>query len=201
LEDKVMPILQVKTIGAKQVWESPDGQRRIHELQLEWNGKTVKANTFSDAIAEAGWSGEVETYEKPGKGNNPAQTFVKQPPKENGGYPQATSTGSKYQPKDEKAIQAMWAIGQATVLHGQMQTGTKTELDFIETNAQELFLMVDRVKATPADRVDTPNEPESPPEPDVVHDPDQVEDIKGIFSDAEKAAEEIDVEDPWTPKG
>lgn len=57
--------------------------------------------------------------------------------------------GSKpaYIPKDEKAIQAMWSIGQAVVLHNATNTGTKVEIETIEALAIELFGMVDSVKA------------------------------------------------------
>lgn len=78
-----MPQLQVTTKSSEQVWSSPDGQRKIYKLMLDYEGKEFVANTYSDAISQAGWSGLVETYEKPSnKPNMPAQTFVKQPPKE-----------------------------------------------------------------------------------------------------------------------
>lgn len=88
-----MPLIKdITTKSAKSVWTSPDGKIQIFELEMEWQGKPVKANTYSTDIAVPGWTGEVETYEKAGKGDRPAQTFVKQPQKENsysggkGGY-------------------------------------------------------------------------------------------------------------------
>lgn len=86
-----MPIISVTTKVATQVWASPDGQRKIYELQLDYAGQPVKAKTYSDAIATVGWSGTVETYEKAGR--NGVETFVKQPPKEGGSFGGA-STGS-----------------------------------------------------------------------------------------------------------
>lgn len=193
-----MPKLEVRTVASKVIWTSPDGQRKIHELQMDYKGKPVKANTFSDAIAVEGWSGEVETYEREGKGNAPAQTFVKQPQKDGSGYP-SNSVGERtakpaYKPKDEKAIQAMWSIGQAVQL--VVATKPKDILGTVEAHAQELFLMVDRVKAV------TEVQGATTPEPDVVIDPDQttIEDIKEIFGEAEAAAEDVEVEDPWQPK-
>lgn len=198
-----MPILDVKTVSAKQVWQTADKQRTIWELQLEYEGKPVKAQTFSESIATPGWAGKVETYER---GNN---TFVKQPPKEDspyGGSNRTATPGSRssgYPAKDEKAIQAMWSIGQSVVLHGQMQTGTNIELDFIERYAQDLFLMVDRVKVV----TDEP-EPEAvtatPESSDGAGDDVVIEnvpdDISTIFDDAEAKAEQVDVgEDPWKP--
>lgn len=79
-----MPQLQVTTKSANQVWASPDGQRTIFELQLEYEGKPVKAKTYSKEISVPGWMGTVETYEKPGR--NGVETFVKQPPKEGASY-------------------------------------------------------------------------------------------------------------------
>lgn len=48
--------------------------------------------------------------------------------------------GKNFQPKDEAAIKAMWSIGQAVA------TGLKDPSD-IEALANDLFAMVDRVKA------------------------------------------------------
>jgi len=78
-----MPTMQLTTKTVSQVWASPDGQRKIYELTLDYQGQDVKAKTYSDAIAVVGWSGEVETYEKAGRTG--VETFVKQPPKEGGG--------------------------------------------------------------------------------------------------------------------
>ena len=112
-----MPILDnVKTIAGRSVWKSPDGQREIYEVVLEHEGKNLKAKTYSSDIPVVGWEGKVDTYEK--EGRNGIETFVKQPPKE-GGYAGAGSTsGRSYQPKDEKAIQAMFAIKAAISLLG-----------------------------------------------------------------------------------
>lgn len=83
-----MPQLEVTTKSATSVWKSPDGQREIFELQLEWQGKPVSAKTYSKDIATEGWKGTVESYEKSGR--NGIETFVKQPQKEGysggGGY-------------------------------------------------------------------------------------------------------------------
>lgn len=80
-----MPTLQVSTTQSKSVWRSPDGQREIFEVELDYNGTPVIAKTYSKDISVVGWSGSVETYEKEGKPGMPSQTFVKQPAKE-GGY-------------------------------------------------------------------------------------------------------------------
>jgi hypothetical protein len=186
-----MPKLRATTLTAEQVWKSPDNTRKIWSLTMDVDGKTASAQTFSEAIATVGWSGEVETYER---GNN---TFVKQPPKEDG-YPprqgsQASTTGSgssrnNYVPKDEKAIQAMWAIGQANQAHQQVTPAGDFDgrLESVERLAQELFFMVDRVKATTEDT----------PEKEAT----STEVVLDIFDTAEEAATQVDVEDdPWKP--
>lgn len=70
-----------------------------------------------------------------------------------------------YQPKDEKAIQAMWAIGQAIAAE-------QREPQDIEALASDLFAMVDRIKTgSKGDTVNT----------DV---PDEVT-VEDIFGDVE----------------
>lgn len=88
-----MPTVQVKTTSSKEVWKTPDGKMKIHEIELDHNGKSVRAKTYSDAISQVGWEGEVETYEKSGR--NGSETFVKQPQKE--GYQNSQSSGASHQ--------------------------------------------------------------------------------------------------------
>jgi hypothetical protein len=155
-----MPILNVTTKSSEVVWTSPDGQRTIYKLTLDYEGKPVAAQTFSKEIATEGWSGDVETYEREGKAGRPSQTFVKQPPKEGGTYGGGTQSGSqqtsqgsgggRFQPKDEKAIKAMWSIGQAVQLYSTNPDAKNAAkvIEHVEVIAQELFAMVDRVKAS-----------------------------------------------------
>lgn len=164
-----MPRFNVTTVEGKKIWESPDGQRKIYEVVLDvGNGKTAKAKTYSEAIARNGFNGEVETYEKENRSGG-VDTFVKQPPKEGGGYGgSSTSSGGStsrqsYQPKDEAAIKAMWAIGQATtvVTGAGIPFSEKEFYPSVETVATNLFGLVDRVKTgeAPQDTVhDVPPE-------------------------------------------
>lgn len=57
---------------------------------------------------------------------------------------------SKSSPKDEKAIQAMWAIGQASQFLSTSQ-GAKADIADIEPLAGDFFAMVDRVKSSGAE--------------------------------------------------
>lgn len=79
-----MPTFQAKTIAATQVWKSPDGQRTIFEVTLQTGQGSANAKTYSAAIGQIGFEGEVETYEKPGQKG--PEVFVKQVAKENPGY-------------------------------------------------------------------------------------------------------------------
>jgi hypothetical protein len=81
MENNIMPVLNLETMDSKQIWNK--GNLTIWEVTLNYQGKTVKAKTYSKAISTPGWSGEVETYEKPGR--NGSETFVKQPQREDGG--------------------------------------------------------------------------------------------------------------------
>ena len=60
-----MPIFNAEVQNSQSVWKSPDGQREIFEVNLLVNGKAVTAKTYSNDIAQAGFSGELESYEKP----------------------------------------------------------------------------------------------------------------------------------------
>lgn len=178
-----MPTVQVTTKTATQVWKSPDGQRTINEVELDWEGKTLKAKTYSDAIATVGWSGEVESYEKQGRNGN--ETFVKQPPKENPGYG-STSGGSArsssgYTPRDDSHIRAQWAIGQANSFFTMENLDTAV----VEQMATDFFLMVDRVKQAVPDGTPAPT-PEAPAE--------ESEAMQALLKDAEPVDEQ---ELPW----
>lgn len=83
-----MPLIKATTKSSKETWKSPDGKITGFDIVLDVGGEDFPCNTFSKAIAEVGWSGEVETYER----NN--RTYVKQPPKEEGSYQSTTSGGS-----------------------------------------------------------------------------------------------------------
>lgn len=185
-----MAKLQVTTESAEKVWESPDGQRIIFRVTMDWKGKRVVAKTYSRAIAKEGFSGEVETYEKEGKRG--VEIFVKQPPKEGftGGSTssEGRKSGSGYQPKDEKAIQAMWAIDKAkdlTIAYGKFKETTPIDEVFssIEAYAQGLFNMVDRVKETPED-IEVTEEEEPLPEPPEDLDKNlTIDDVKKVFDE------------------
>lgn len=130
-------IVAVQNNGAP-TWQSPDGQKKLWAVTVEVNGRQLAAKTWDQALSVVGYSGEIEAYEKQDKRGN-LETWVAPPrAQQSGGY-QARS-GGDYKPKDETAIKAMWAIGQAVECIG-------SDLAQIETYAHELFAMVERIKA------------------------------------------------------
>lgn len=68
------PKLEVVTESAGKVWEK--GDRAIYEVVLQTNNRKIKVKTYSKQIAQIGFSGEVEAYEKPSR--NGTETFVRQ---------------------------------------------------------------------------------------------------------------------------
>ena len=168
-----MTTVNIKTQSAESVWKSPDGKIEMFDISLETNGKNATAKTYSKKVATVGFEGEVETYKKPDR-HGAQQTFLKLPVNENyqsnnRGYGKKPS----YQPKDEKAIKAMWAIGQAVAI--ATAKNNAQAYDTIEEQAKDLFLMVDRVKGEEEHQESKPQEEET-----VLEDIDDKTDISEI---------------------
>jgi hypothetical protein len=176
-------VVAIENNGAP-IWQTPDGQRKIWKLTVESNGQPVPVKTYSEQIARLGYQGELEAYEKPGRDGS--ETFIKQyqdPNAQNtAGYqqgyqsqsqpattnsPATTARTGGYQPKDEAAIRAMWAIGQAVQLGGVVGN-SQPPIDWVEETAVSLFHMVDRVKTSPEpepETMDTPFGTATEPDP------------------------------------
>lgn len=187
----------VTTKESNLVWKSPDGERELYEVVFESQGQELKAKTYSSYIGTEGWSGDLLVEERQGKKG--LETFVKQAPKEDGSYQARSGGGASggansrqpYVPKDDKAIQAMWAISQSIAAHSGTTDSDMNPADLasVEGYANELFSMVDRVKASQG--TDTTSQP------DVV-----VEDVDGgdldlSLMDEVLGAKPQTVETPW----
>lgn len=124
--------MQVKTTHSEQVWQSPDGQKTIWEVTLKGEGGTeYKLKTYSEAIAQLGFEGNVESYL-----NNRGERFARQKlSKKAGAYT-----------RDDDAIRAQWAIGKAIDLAAVKMPKEQITLPVIEEYAKELFATVSRVK-------------------------------------------------------
>lgn len=124
-----MPTFETRTRNAEQVWASPDGQRVIYKVTLDFQGETMEAKTYSKAIASPGFSGTVETYEK--QGQRGAETFVKQPPKENSpdGFSGSSSTsGSRSSSGNDEAIARAVALKAAVELQAGKEDVTRANV-------------------------------------------------------------------------
>lgn len=204
-----MAQFETKVTAVENVWKSPDGQREIFKVTMDYDGQSVQAKTFSKEIATVGWAGTVETYEKESKGDYPAETYVKQPQKE-GGYRGGGGGRSNYVPKDEKAIQAMWAIGQAVNLIGPGGADADMAQRVAVTYevAVQLFAMVDDVKS--ADSDDSATDKGNPQKVlDEVFEPEEtlpempenfLKDVEDIFPGTKDATPAPSGEKPWPPK-
>lgn len=126
--------MHVKTTHSEQIWKSPDGSRTIWEVTLKTDsGDDYKMKTYSPKIAHMGFKGEVKSYL-----NDRGDRFARQAPVES-----ATPTG--YQ-RDDNAIRAQWAIGQAISLASVKMDKEAITMPVIEKYAKELFATVSRVK-------------------------------------------------------
>jgi hypothetical protein len=132
--------MHAKTTNSQQIWQSPDGKRTIWEVSLRGgDDHEYKLKTYSPEIARMGWSGEVRSYLNP-RGDR----FVRQVSHNNGA---GASSGSRsgWQ-RDDAAIRAQWAIGQAINLASVKMDKEAITLPVIEKYARELFATVSRVK-------------------------------------------------------
>lgn len=144
-----MPILDnVTTKESRSVWRAPDGQREIFELVMDYKGSRFSAKTYSKDISVIGWSGSVETYEKPGKMGAPTQTFVKQPTKEDGFTPSAgggQKPVARNMPSDPFTMYLSYAkdITVALIAAGGDVASKKDYTDFIDQTIIGAYTLYD----------------------------------------------------------
>ena len=129
--------MYVKTTNAQQIWQAPDGTRTIWEVTLKArDGREYRLKTYSRDIAALGFTGEVRSYLNP-RGDR----FVRQVPADK---PRRTGPS-----RDEDAIRAQWAIGQAINLASVKMDKADITMEVIERYARELYATVSRVKGEP----------------------------------------------------
>lgn len=135
--------MQVKTINTEQIWQSPDGDRKIWEVTLRSDdGNEYRLKTYSPKVSQIGFQGEVESYLNP-RGDR----FVRQK------APAAAGASKGGYQRDDNAIKAQWAIGQAINLASVKMDKDKITMPVIEKYAKELFATVSRVKGEePSDK-------------------------------------------------
>lgn len=125
--------MNVKTTHVEELWRSPDGRRTIWEVTLRGDdGKEYRLKTFSPKISKMGFRGEVRSYL-----NARGERFVRQV---------LTPAKPNFQQRDDNAIRAQWAIGQAINLASVKMDRDAITLPVIERYAKELYATVSRVK-------------------------------------------------------
>jgi hypothetical protein len=124
--------MNVKTTHVEQLWQTPDGTRKIWEVNLKGDdGREYRLKTYSPKISQLGFKGEVKSYV-----NFRGERFVRQ----------VLSAPKPSFTRDDSAIRAQWAIGQAINLASVKMDKDAITLPVIETYAKELFATVSRVK-------------------------------------------------------
>ena len=128
--------MNMKTTHSQQIWQAPDGRRTIWEVTLSADdGSDYKLKTYSPEVARLGFSGEVRSYLNP-RGDRFVRQITHAPAKiGSGGYQ-----------RDDNAIKAQWAIGQAINLASVKMDKEAITMPVIEKYARELYATVGRVK-------------------------------------------------------
>lgn len=190
-----MPVVHVTTKSSNSVWKSPDGQREIFDVVLDYKGTALQAKTYSNDISTVGWEGDVESYEKVGKPGMPTQTFVKQPAKEYSpgsgkpdtrGYQNSKGQGDQFTMFLSYAKDlAIASITDKGTFNDKMYAGL---LDVVAAGGVQLY---ENRPGAVAPTAPPATEPEAPiPEGDPA-----LEQISAVFGDVEN----VTPEQPWTP--
>lgn len=131
--------MQVKTIDSEQIWQSPDGTKKMWSVKLATpEGKDYRLKTYSGMVAQPNFTGEVYSY-----ADKRGERFVRQVPKAKSAPAAAKKPAYT---RDDDAIRAQWAIGQAINLASVKMPKDDITLPVIERYARELFATVSRVK-------------------------------------------------------
>jgi len=144
-----MPQYTVKAVQKRDQWSSGHGEFQTYAVQLsDYNGWVVlnqKVTTPAPNVGDV-----LEGYIAPDNRGNPKFNKQKegygQGPQSQGSGQTSSGGRSNYVPKDEAAIKAMWAIGQAVELATALSPGKPVKLEDVENAAIELFAMVETVK-------------------------------------------------------
>ena len=127
---------QLKTLDAESVYQKQGGGEKFLITAVAGDTK-FKVHTWSPTIANVGFEGEVEKYRD--KGGDDCVRLPKKEEWKTGGSNSGPKTSYS---RDDEAIKAQWAIGQAVA----WCSAHDLESAAIEPQAKEFFKMIDRVK-------------------------------------------------------
>jgi hypothetical protein len=129
--------------GTKTVWVADDAFQvpgtdlKIWKVKVELpDGTRELYSTMSAKIANLNFAGDLEVYE-----NDKGKVYIRQPKQDKPSFAPKKDQ-KEWQPRDDNAIRAQWAIGQAV-----NQLGNAAP-DEIEAAAIRFYAMVDRVKGS-----------------------------------------------------
>lgn len=145
-----MPAFKIAAVSQEvRTFTTQYGEMKSYKLKLDGVDAVVEIAQKSTTPAPVAGSEITGTIDYTGQYG---PKFKKERPAFGGGAPAGGGGGSKpaYQPKDDKAIQAMWSIGQAVTAVGPIDPAKKQKLDEYANSvyevAVELFNMVALVK-------------------------------------------------------
>lgn len=136
METKILPKMTTAWVDEKP-WSSPDGKVTIWKIKLEdEQGERELYSTMSKAIAELGWTGDIELYE-----NAKGKQYVRKAPKPD------TPAGGREWVDHHEDIKAEWALGHAYTAHSTIEHPKgKEDWQSIVNDANKLYNLVERVK-------------------------------------------------------
>lgn len=164
------------TVKSWKAWVDQETDELIQDNYGNYKG-TVTFNEYNSEPVDATFKeqpevgskkyGSIEEYKtRAGKTRLKFKRADRPQEEQNMGY----GAKSNYQPRDDMAIRAQWAIGQAVQLYiaEPKKSEVKTAKEVVENLAKDLYAMVDRVKNDSAVKEvfgsDSEPMPEMPPE-------------------------------------
>lgn len=139
----------VRDVRKTDQWDSQYGTFQTYALALEGIGEPVKLNKKVPVKDEPAKGGTLYgTIEEKSTRNGSTYRQLKLERPDTGPYSGGAHGYSKrdYQPRDDAAIRAQWAIGQAMSFFTAKSTDVQIDEDHVAQMAQKLYAMVDRVK-------------------------------------------------------
>lgn len=129
-------------------FQDPNGNTAVN-MALEGVGEPVTIFVKDPTKMHEGDELYGNIVEKTSRAGKPYQRFYKEQKEDSNFQKKDYQAPAKkeYQPRDDCAIQAQWAIGQAV----QVFVNGQIEHESIEAQAKDFFAMIDRVKIGKAD--------------------------------------------------